>query len=188
VKLTAFLGSPRAGGNTDILATHVLEGAKEAGFETEAVALRRLRIRPCTACERCWQEGRPCVFNDDMHPLYETIASTDVLLFATPVYWYGPTTIMKAFIDRLVVFNRPQGRPLIEGKGAIIAVAYEEAGPVAAEPLIRMFELSFDYLGVHFIHRIVVDGVGPKGAILRKPDVLEQAYQVGRALISWFPT
>jgi len=166
VKLTAFLGSPRAGGNTDILATHVLEGAKEAGFETEAVALRRLRIRPCTACERCWQEGRPCVFNDDMHPLYETIASTDVLLFATPVYWYA----------------------LIEGKGAIIAVAYEEAGPVAAEPLIRMFELSFDYLGVHFIHRIVVDGVGPKGAILRKPDVLEQAYQVGRALISWFPT
>jgi multimeric flavodoxin WrbA len=117
-----------------------------------------------------------------MSALYNTIASSDVLLFATPVYWYAPTAIMKAFIDRLVVFNRPQGRPLIEGKGAILAVAYEEEGPVAAEPLIKMFELSFDYLGLRFINRIIVDGVGPKGAILQKPEILERAYQIGRGL------
>ena len=41
-----------------------------------------------------------------------------VLLLATPVYWYGPTALMKGFMDRLVPFNRPQGRPLIAGKGA----------------------------------------------------------------------
>lgn len=188
MRVTAFLGSPRPSGNTDILAERVLEGAQESGFETEAVPLRRLRIHPCTGCEKCWKKGRPCVFDDDMSGLYETIASADVLLFATPVYWYGPTSIIKAFIDRLVVFNRPQGRPLIEGKGAIIAVAYEEDGPVAAEPLVRMFELSFDYLGVRFIDRIVVDGVGPKGAIHQKPEALERAYQVGRALKAWSPT
>ena len=183
MRLTAFLGSPRAGGNTDILASRVLDGARAAGIETEAVALRKLKIRPCTGCEKCWQKGRPCALpKDDMDGLYDKIAHSDVLLFATPVYWYAPTAIMKAFIDRFSVFNRPQGRPLIEGKGAILAVAYEEEGPTAAEPLIRMFELSFDYLGLRFLDRIVVDGVGPKRAILQKPEALEQAYGIGRAL------
>jgi multimeric flavodoxin WrbA len=182
VRIAAFLGSPRPGGNTDTLAERVLAGAKEAGWHTEAVALRRLTIHPCVGCEKCWRDDRPCVFDDDMMVLYDTIAASDVLLFATPVYWYAPTAVMKAFIDRLVVFNRPQGRPLIEGKGAILAVAYEEEGPAAAEPLVRMFELSFDYLGLRFMDRMVVDGVGPKGAILQKPEALERAYQIGRGL------
>lgn len=184
MKITAFLGSPRAGGNTDILAGRVLDGARDSGLETETVALRKLKIRPCTGCEKCWSKGQPCVFKDDMSLLYDTIAGSDVLLFATPVYWYGPTAIMKAFIDRFVTFNRPQGRPLIEGKGAILVTAYEEEGPTAADPLVRMFELSFDYLGLRFVDRIVVDGVGPKGAVLGKAEALERAYNVGRRLVS----
>lgn len=185
MKLTAILGSPRAGGNSDTLAQCVLEGAREAGLDTEVVALRRLKINPCTGCEKCWQAGRPCVFDDDMTRLYDTIARTDILLLATPVYWYAPTTIMKGFIDRLVVLNRPEGRPMIEGKGAITAVTYEEEGPAAAKPLVRMLELSFDYLKVHIIDQLVVDGVGPKGAILEKPEVLERARALGRGLAAW---
>ena len=101
MRLTAFLGSPRAGGNTDTLASRVLDGAQDTGLETEAVALRKLRIRPCTGCEKCWQRGRPCALHsDDMDGHYEKIACSDVLLFATPVYWYAPTAIMKAFVDR----------------------------------------------------------------------------------------
>jgi len=182
MKLTAFLGSPRARGNTDTLAAQVVKGAKEAGLETETVALRKLQIRPCTGCEKCWKKGRPCVFDDDMAALYDTIAGTDILLFATPLYWYAPTALMKAFMDRLVPFNHPQGRPLIEGKGAILAVAYEEEKPEVVEPLMRMFEMGFDYLGVRLLDRVVAPGVGPKGAILQKPEVLAQAYEIGRRL------
>jgi multimeric flavodoxin WrbA len=185
VKLTAFLGSPRAGGNTDILAGRVLEGASEAGLETEAVALRKLRIRPCTGCDKCWLKGEPCIFDDDMSRLYGVIGASDILLFATPVYWYSCTATMKAFIDRLIPLNRPQGKPMIERKGGILVTAYEEDGPTAAEPLIRMFELSFDYMGLDFISRLVVSGVGPKGAVLEKPDALAQAHEVGRALADW---
>jgi multimeric flavodoxin WrbA len=163
------------------LTERVLEGAREAGLETETIALRRLKIRPCTGCDKCWQiDGRPCAFKDDMP--YDTIAASDILLFATPVYWYAPTAIMKAFIDRLVPFNRPEGRPLIQGKRAILVTAYEEEGPTAAEPLVRMFELSFDYLGLKLTDRLIVDGVGPKGAVLSKPEVLESAYRVGISL------
>lgn len=183
MKLTAFLGSPRVGGNTDILTARVLDGAKESGLVVEAVELRKLRIGPCTGCEKCWQRsGQPCVINDDMNDLYEKIGESDILLFATPVYWYAPTSIMKAFTDRFVVFNRPQGRPMIEGKGAILVTAYEEEGPKAVEPMLRMFEMSFEYLGLKLIGTVVVDGVGPKGAVLQKPDALDQAYELGRSL------
>jgi len=182
MKLTAFLGSPRAGGNTDTLAARVVAGAKDAGLETETIALRTLKIAPCTGCEKCWERDSPCVIKDDALPLYQSIAESDVLLFATPVYWYGPTAIMKAFMDRWVVFNRPQGRPLIEGKRAIVVSAYEEEDPRAAEPLIRMFELSFDYLGVRLVDSLVVGGLGPKGAALARPDILDRAYEIGRRL------
>jgi len=184
MKLTAFLGSPRPQGNTDILVSRILDGAERGGIETEAVALRKLRIKPCTGCEKCWQKGSPCAFSDGMAPLYETIAASDILLFATPVYWYAPTAIMKAFMDRLVVFNRPEGRPLIKGKQVILVVAYEEEGSAAAAPLLKMFEMSFEYLGLHLIERLVVDGVGPKGAVLQKEEVLERAYALGRSLKS----
>jgi multimeric flavodoxin WrbA len=185
MKLTAFLGSPRKGGNTDILAERVLAGASESGVETTAIALRSLKIRPCTGCEKCWSKDRPCVLDDDMARVYQAIAESDVLLFATPVYWYGPTTLMKTIIDRLVVFNRPQGRPVIEGKAAILAIAYEEEGPTAAEPLIKMFELSFDYLKVRLIDRVVVDGVGPRGAVLNKPEALARAFEIGGRLAEY---
>lgn len=182
MKLIAFLGSPRKGGNTDVLAERVLAGAADAGIETASIALRTLKMHACTGCEKCWSQDRPCVFDDGMSEVYRAIAESDVLLFATPVYWYGPTTLMKTAIDRLVVLNRPQGRPMIDGKAAILAIAYEEEGPTAAEPLIRMFKLGFDYLKVRLLDSIVVDGVGPKGAVLEKPDALARAYEIGRQL------
>lgn len=184
LKMTAFLGSPRAKGNSEILAMRVLDGADNAGLETKSVPLRKLKIKPCTGCDKCWQKDRPCVFDDDMSPLYETIAASDILLFATPVYWYAPTAIMKGFIDRFVIFSRPEGKPLIEGKSAILVSTHEEEGVTAAEPLVRMFELSFEYLGVELIEKIIVGGLGPKGAILKKPNVLERAYEIGRSLKS----
>jgi multimeric flavodoxin WrbA len=182
VKLTAFLGSPRPQGNTDLLTAAVLEGAAEVGLETNAIALRSKRVRPCVACERCWQNGRPCALDDDMSELYQAIGEADVLLFATPVYWYAPTAQMKAFLDRLVPLNRPQGRALVEGKGALLVTAYEEEGPTAAEPLLRMFELSFAYLGLRDLGRVVVPGVGPKGAVRERPEALAEARALGRAL------
>ena len=184
-KLTAFLGSPRPKGNTDLLALRVLDGAEQSGLITEAVALRKLRIRPCNGCSKCWQKDRACVFNDGMTALYETIAASDILLFATPLYWYAPSATLKGFMDRLVVFNRPEGRPLIEGKGALVVVAYEEEGPKPVEPLLRMFDLTFDYLGLQLIDRLAVGGVGPKGAVLQKPNALERAYKMGRDLRTW---
>ncbi|MEN6356309.1 MAG: flavodoxin family protein [Armatimonadota bacterium] len=182
MKITAFLGSPRANGNTDIITSRVIDGARDAGIETQTIALRKLNVRGCVGCSMCWKNGKMCAVDDDMTALYDVISGSDVLVFATPVYWYAPTAIMKAFIDRFVVFNHPSGRPLIEGKSAIIVTAYEEEGPRAAEPMLKMFDLSFDYLGVKLVDTIAADGVSHKGDVIGRPDILEKAYCVGLAL------
>jgi multimeric flavodoxin WrbA len=182
LKLAAFLGSPRPRGNTDTLAEAVLDGARGAGGEVESYALRALKVHPCTGCDNCWKKGRPCIFADDGAMLYDAMAHADVFLFATPVYWYGPTAIMKAFMDRLVVFNRPEGRPLVKGKAAVLVSAWEEKGMEAADPLVKMFELGFRYLELRFVQRLLVDGAGPKGAVDEMPDVLERARALGRSL------
>jgi multimeric flavodoxin WrbA len=181
-KVVAFLGSPRPRGNTDTLAECVLEGAQEVGCETRSFALRSLKVHPCTGCGYCWRRGKPCIFEDDGALLYEAMAGSDVFLFATPVYWYGPTAIMKAFLDRLVVFNKPEGRPLVKGKAALLVSAWEEKGMKAVEPLVRLFELGFEYLELRFEGSLLFDELGPKDAVVDRPGALESARALGRSL------
>lgn len=181
-KIVAFLGSPRPHGNTDSLAESVLKGAREAGLESESFALRAMKIHPCTGCEHCWEGGKRCIFQDDGEVLYDALAACDVFLFATPVYWYGPTTYMKTLLDRLVVFNRPEGRPLVKGKSALLVSAWEEKGMTAAEPLVRAFELGFRYLELKFEGSLLLDELGPKNAAFHRPGALESARALGRSL------
>ena len=181
-KIVAFLGSPRPRGNTDTLAECVLEGAREVGCETQSFALRMLKVHPCTGCGYCWKNGKPCIFEDDGTQLYDAMAGADVFLFATPVYWYGPTAIMKAFIDRLVVFNKPEGRPLVKGKAALLVSAWEERGMKAVEPMVRLFELGFEYLELKFEGSLLLDEQGPKDAAVDRPGALESARALGRSL------
>jgi hypothetical protein len=70
----------------------------------------------------------------------------------------------------------------VEGKAALLVSAWEETGSEAAEPLVRMFEMSFHYLGLRFADRILVDGAGPKGIVREMPGVLARAREIGRAL------
>ena len=180
--LAAFLGSPRPRGNTDTLAATVLDGAREAGLAVQSFALRSLRVHPCTGCDNCGKNGRRCIFRDDGDLLYDAMAAADIFLFATPVYWYGPTAIMKAFLDRLVVFNTPEARPQVRGKTAVLVAAWEEQGMRAAEPMVRLFELGFQYLELVFGQRLLVDGAGPRDAVKSMPVALSRAHALGRSL------
>jgi multimeric flavodoxin WrbA len=181
-KIVAFLGSPRPRGNTDSLAQCVLDGAREVGYEAQSFALRALKVHPCTGCGYCWRKGKACIFDDDGQSLYDAMAEADVFLFATPVYWYGPTAIMKAFLDRLVVFNRPEGRPLVRGKSVLLVSAWEEKGMQAVEPMVKLFELGFRYLELKFEGSLLEDDLGPLGAVNDRPGALEAAQALGRSL------
>lgn len=180
-KILGVMGSPRINGNTHVLVSKILEGAKEKGAVTDIILLKDLNIQECDGCHTCWK-GNECSKNDDMNSIYPIIAESDVIIFGTPVYWYGPTALMKAFLDRFVYFNCPENREKIRGKKAVIAVPFEEENLETAEPLTKMFQLSFQYLEIELIKKIIVPGVGEKGDILNKLEILEESYKYGRKI------
>lgn len=180
-KILGVVGSPRRNGNTYILVSRILEGAKEKGSAVEMLLLDDLTIGECDGCHTCW-EGKGCSKNDDMNDVYPKIIESDVIVFGTPVYWYGPTALMKGFIDRFVYFNCPANREKIMGKSAVIAVPFEEEDAESASGVVTFFEKSFEYLQMKLVGKIIAPGVGRKGEILEKRGLLEEGYELGKKL------
>jgi len=172
------VGSPRKGGNTDVLVSEILGAARRAGAVTESVFLADLTVRECDGCHACWR-GAECSKTDDMNALYPRLADSDVIVFGTCVYWYAPTALMKAFLDRLVYFNCPENRPKIRGTRAVLAVPFEEADPQAAALLVEIFQKSLAYLEMELTDTLLAPGVTRKGEVRDKADLLAQAHQIG---------
>jgi len=180
-KILGVIGSPRKRGNTHALVSKILEGAEKEGATAEILFLNDMNIRECDGCHVCWK-GKQCSKKDDMNNIYAKIIDSDIIVFGTPVYWYGPTALMKCFIDRFVYFNCPENRSKIRGKFAVIAIPFEEENPKTADLLIKFFKQSFQYLEMKLVGKIIVPGVGNRGDILKKADRLEYAYELGKRL------
>jgi len=180
-KVLAVVGSPRKGGNTEILVSQIAAGAQAGGAQVEVIHLGDLHIRECDGCHAC-RRGRPCSKEDDMRTIYPKIAASDTIVFGTPVYWYGPTALMKAFIDRFVYFNSEANRPMVRGKRAAVAVVLEETHEETWRPVLDFFARSLAYLEMTPAETIVVPGVGAKGAIRRRPERLDEAFHLGGRL------
>ena len=179
--IVGIVGSPRRNGNTHILVSKILEGAKGEGALCEELFLKDLKIEECDGCDACWRAGE-CQQPDDMRGLYPKINAADCFIFGTPIYWYGPTSLMKSFLDRFYYYcgGAHQGR--LRGKSAALVLVFEEEDPGAANATLEMFQRSFDYLGIHLRHRLIVPGVGPKGAIWKKTQTIEEAFALGQSL------
>lgn len=92
--------SPRKNGNSQLLCEQFKKGAEEKGHRVELVRLMERKISFCLACDGCMRNGGTCVQRDDMAQLLELFQKADVLVLATPVYFYGISAQMKTFIDR----------------------------------------------------------------------------------------
>lgn len=117
-----------------------------------------------------------------MNDLYPKIIESDVIVFGTPVYWYGPTALMKGFIDRFVYFNCAENRAKIRGKAAVIAVPFEDETLETADLVVAFFEKSFQYLEMNLVGKIIVPEVSRKGDILEKEASLEEGIELGKRL------
>ncbi|MDR3544050.1 MAG: flavodoxin family protein [Desulfosporosinus sp.] len=100
-KVLIISGSPRKGGNSDLLCDQFSLGAKEAGNQTEKIFLRDKKIGYCTGCGSCYISHK-CVQEDDMAEILEKMITADVIVMATPVYFYTMDAQMKTLIDRTV--------------------------------------------------------------------------------------
>ena len=99
-KIVIVTSSPRKDGNSETLAKKFAEGAVSSGNEVKLIKVRELELKFCTGCLFC-QTHNKCVLNDGMNALYSTFENADVLVFATPVYYYSVSGQLKTFLDRL---------------------------------------------------------------------------------------
>lgn len=100
-KVLVLSGSPRKGGNSDILCDQFILGAEEAGNEAEKIFLQEKEINYCMACDTCRQNGGSCDHDDDMDGVLNKMIEADVIVMATPVYFYSMDAQMKTLIDRM---------------------------------------------------------------------------------------
>ena len=109
MKILAIQGSPRPKrSNTDILLQEFLKGARSQGAETETIYLKGKDIHSCIGCFTCWAKTPgACVFKDDMPELLEKVRECDILVYATPLYNYNMTSLLKAFQERLLPLFDP---------------------------------------------------------------------------------
>ncbi len=183
MKMLGIMGSPRIGGNTHLLMGRMLDGFGSEGGETEMIKLASLEIRECDGCHACWS-GRDCPKGDDMGDLYCKIEDSDVIVFGTPVYWYGPTGLMKLLIDRMVYFNCPENRKRIRNKMATYIIPFEDLEPSTVRPVQEFFHRCFDYLDLDRVEGIVVPGVSARGEVSELDEVMNEAFQLGRKIAS----
>lgn len=92
--------SPRRGGNSDTLCDEFMRGAKESGNQVEKIFLKDKHINYCTGCSVCSMHGKPCPQKDDANKIVEKMIAADIIVMATPVYFYTMSAQMKTLIDR----------------------------------------------------------------------------------------
>lgn len=105
-RILVLAGSPRRHGNTDCLADEFIRGAQEAGHETEKIYLKDRKINGCLGCGACQRNGGSCVQKDDMQEIYEKWLASDVVVLASPVYFYTWSAQMKAVLDRTFAIEK----------------------------------------------------------------------------------
>ena len=177
MKILALIGSPRKGGNTDILVEQILQGSKTKGHTSEKLYLYGYKISPCVDCRNCKKGDYVCTVKDGMQEIYPKMEEADVVIFGTPLYWWGPSGQMKALIDRMRPFVA-NGK--FKGKKAVVVTPSSD-GPKSCGPLVEMFRLTFDYLGGEFVGKILAKAY-EKGEIEQNQKALKEAYEFGASL------
>jgi len=142
-----FIGSPRKKGNTNILSDILISKIDTDRFHIEKVYLSDHKISPCVDCRGCKKNDLICIVKDDMNSLYEQIDHADVLIFGSPIYWFGPSGIMKNFLDRF----RPYygNKKLLNKEAALLLPA--GTGAEDCDLTIELFKRSFEALGINFL-------------------------------------
>ncbi|MDI6824386.1 MAG: flavodoxin family protein [Bacillota bacterium] len=169
------MGSPRKGGNSDLLLDAALNAAVGQGARADKVYLYDLNIRPCCACEGC-RAGDGCVQDDDMQLLYPKIWDADGLIIATPVYWWGPSAQTKAFLDRWYALVPGD---IMRCKRVTVLCAHEDDDPRTARHLLGMLDESFRYLNMHVVGTLAAVA-GKRGEVVRNQQAMARAADLGR--------
>lgn len=176
-KVIIVSSSPRKNGNTSILANEFARGAMEAGHTVEIINIRDMKLQFCIGCLACQKMGK-CVLNDDMNGLYDSIQNADVLVFATPIYFYEMSGQLKTFLDRL----NPLYPKVNKFKSVYLLTAAADTDESAIDGAIKGIQGWIDcFDGVELAGVIKGVGATDAGEICNTPS-FERAYVLGKTI------
>lgn len=170
-------GSPRKGGNSDLLCEEFLRGAKESGNIVEKIFIREKKIGYCTACYYCKRSGGICAIKDDMADILRKMNEADVIVMSSPVYFYSIDAQMKTLIDRCVA----QWTQIKDKEFYYIMTAAEDSDDVMNCTLECFRGLAACLSGSAEKGVIYGKGVYEAGEIKGHP-AMKKAYEMGKGL------
>ena len=176
MKILVITGSPRKNGNSNTLADHFIRGAQEAGHEIVRFDAAFGKVHPCIACNKCGMNGE-CVFKDDFEFVRKHILDAGMVVFATPMYYFGISAQIKAVIDRCYAINGSIHVP----KKAALLMTYADNSKRKEKAITDHYEVLLDYLGWKDVGRVIAPGVWPVGAV-NHTKYPEQAYRLGKSV------
>lgn len=188
MEIIAFLGSPRKGGNTELLLKEAIRGIEESGINVPIFNLNLMNISPCQNCGGCDNTGI-CTIEDDMVQIYDAIRTADRIILASPIFFFNLSAQAKIMIDRCQAFwcekyllKKPIPRGKYGRKGLLLLVAGQkkDTGIQCAEATAKVF---FRTISVPEYKTLSFMGVDAKDAILQHPTALKEAYEAGKALV-----
>ena len=179
------MGSPRIEGNTDLLLDEALRGAQSQGAEVEKIIVDRLNIAPCREYCGCLKDGN-CAIRDDMDDIYPKLLDADRVIVASPIFFYGLTSQIKALIDRCQAlwarrYILKQNPPDSGRRGAFIAVGATR-GKQLFDGSILTVKYFFKAISVRYVDELLIRGVDKKGEIKEHPTALMDAFELGKRL------
>lgn len=182
MKAVVVEASPRREGSSVTLARSFIKGLREGG-ETEVTELflRNMDVKPCIGCWKCLEMEEPgCVIEDDMAEVYPLLRAADLIVFATPIYWWHLAGQMKVFLDRLEGILAGGGLNNLSGKGLVLILTHLVEDPDGVDLVVRMFRSITGWAGMSLeVIRYCSEG----GHVSGSGDKLEEAYQLGRSYV-----
>ncbi|MBQ9560995.1 MAG: flavodoxin family protein [Prevotella sp.] len=167
----------RRGGNTDLLAQAFANGAKENN-DVEILSVADYNVKPCIGCNTCFtREGNACFQKDDMTEIYEKLRTADVLVIASPVYFYGISAELKAVIDRL---HTPM-RDTFQIKKLALLLVGAATLPELFDAIKVQYRLALNFFHLENGGMVLVKGVKDKGDI-KNTNALNEAFALGQTM------
>lgn len=190
MQIIGISGSPRRGGNSDLILENILVGAQQAGATSEVVFLSDLNFSSCVGCERCRKDKICTRFDDDLTPLYSKIIGARGMVLVSPVYNYNITSWMKAFIDRMYCYydfdnERPRGwssRLADQGRKALLTIVAEQTSKEDLGATMEALRLPMQALGYEIMGETPVLGMFDAGVVGNHPEVLNRSAEMGKIL------
>lgn len=188
LRVVSVLGSPRARGNSAILAEHFCKTARELGADVRTYVLNDLNFRGCQACMACKTELDKCVLEDDLTEVLESVANTDVLLMASPVYYGEVSSQLKGFIDRTFSYlvpdfpSNPRPSRLTPGKKLVFIQAQGQPDASQFADIFPRYSNFFRWHGFTDAYLIRACGVMDQGDVEKRRDVLDLAGDTARTV------